>query len=92
MTKGSARATCREFLALASAAGAALAGAGGLPLAALAQSAMPQRRIPSTGEMLPVIGLGSSKPVEEIAKNGEGPLTRPRSASCRSPPTTASRC
>jgi diketogulonate reductase-like aldo/keto reductase len=75
MTKRNTRTTRREFLALASAAGAALGVAGGLPLAALAQPAMPQRRIPSTGEMLPVIGLGSSKPVEEIAKNGEGPLT-----------------
>jgi diketogulonate reductase-like aldo/keto reductase len=36
---------------------------------------MPRRRIPSTGEMLPVIGLGSSKPVEEIAKNGVEPIT-----------------
>ena len=35
---------------------------------------MPVRRIPSTGETLPVIGLGSSKVVEEIAKHGEDPL------------------
>ena len=35
---------------------------------------MPQRRIPSTGEMLPVIGLGSSKVVSEIAAKGEAPL------------------
>jgi diketogulonate reductase-like aldo/keto reductase len=67
--------TRREFLASASAAGAALGLAGGLSLDALAQNAMPQRKIPSTGEMLPVIGLGSSKPVDEIAKNGEEPLT-----------------
>ena len=33
------------------------------------------RKIPSTGELLPVIGLGSSKPVDEIAKNGEEPIT-----------------
>jgi diketogulonate reductase-like aldo/keto reductase len=31
---------------------------------------MPMRRIPSTGELLPVIGLGSSKPVGEIATKG----------------------
>jgi diketogulonate reductase-like aldo/keto reductase len=42
-----------------------------VPLGALAQAAMPQRRIPSTGEMLPVIGLGSSKVVQEIAQKGE---------------------
>jgi diketogulonate reductase-like aldo/keto reductase len=41
---------------------------------ALAQQKMPVRRIPASGEMLPVIGLGSSKVVEEIAKNGDDPL------------------
>ena len=41
---------------------------------ALAQQKMPVRRIPGSGEMLPVIGLGSSKVVEEIAKNGDDPL------------------
>ena len=50
-----------------------------LPLAAyaapaFAQQKMPVRRMPGTGEALPVIGLGSSKVVEEIAKNGEEPL------------------
>ena len=51
-----------------------------LPLVALAdrivsaQQKMPTRRIPGTNESLPVIGLGSSKVVEEIAKNGEDPL------------------
>ena len=58
----------RDFLALLSM----------LPLTAaapaLAQQAMPARRIPGSGEMLPVIGLGSSKVVEEIAKNGDDPL------------------
>jgi diketogulonate reductase-like aldo/keto reductase len=63
--------TRREFLALLSAVPAA-----GLidPAAALAQQAMPARRIPVSGEMLPVVGFGSSKVVEEIAKNGEEPL------------------
>ena len=74
MTDWRARATRREFLTQASAVAAAL-GAAGLPCAAFAQAAMPRRRIPSTGEMLPVIGLGSSKPVEEIAKNGVEPIT-----------------
>src|SRR5262250_899224 len=74
MIEPSIRTTRRDFLASASAA-AALGLVGGVPLAALAQAAIPKRKIPSTGEMLPVIGLGSSKPVEEIAKNGEAPLT-----------------
>ena len=59
----------REFLAVLSA----------LPLAGLSQTAftqqtMPLRRIPGSSESLPVIGFGSSKVVEEIAKNGEEPL------------------
>lgn len=45
------------------------------PAAPVPQAAvMPARRIPSTGEMLPVIGLGSSKVVQEIATNGTEPL------------------
>jgi diketogulonate reductase-like aldo/keto reductase len=43
-------------------------------LEALAQGGIPQRPIPSTGEMLPVIGLGSSKVVEQIARDGTDPL------------------
>jgi diketogulonate reductase-like aldo/keto reductase len=35
---------------------------------------MPVRRMPGSGESLPVIGLGSSKVVEEIAAQGEDPL------------------
>jgi diketogulonate reductase-like aldo/keto reductase len=68
--------TRRDFLALASAAGAALGAAGLEPLAALAQAQakMPQRKIPATGEMLPVIGLGSSKVVQEIATKGDAPV------------------
>ena len=62
--------TRREFVAAASSA----AVLGTLPLSSLAQAAMPQRRIPSTGEMLPVVGLGSSKVVQEIAQKGEGPV------------------
>jgi diketogulonate reductase-like aldo/keto reductase len=60
----------RDFLSLLS----ILPLTGLAPAAARAQQTMPLRRIPSTGEMLPVIGLGSSKVVEEIAKHGEDPL------------------
>ncbi len=45
------------------------------PHVALAQARLPERSIPSTGESLPVIGLGSSKGVAEIAERGTGPLT-----------------
>ena len=78
MSERSSGTTRREFLARVSAAGAALGLAGCVTpeaLAPVAARAMPQRKIPSTGELLPVIGLGSSKPVEEIAKNGEEPIT-----------------
>lgn len=74
-TEESTRSTRREFLASASVAGAAVGLAGVLPLSAFAQAPIPTRKIPSTGELLPVIGLGSSKPVDEIAKNGDGPIT-----------------
>lgn len=40
----------------------------------LAQQKVPTRRIPVSGEMIPVIGLGSSKVVEEIAARGDEPL------------------
>lgn len=60
----------RDFLTLLS----AWSATGIAPLAAVAQRSMPGRRIPSSGESLPPIGLGSSKVVEEIAKNGEEPL------------------
>jgi diketogulonate reductase-like aldo/keto reductase len=50
-----------------------------LPLAAaaapvFAQQKLPVRRMPGSGESLPVIGLGSSKVVQEIATRGEEPL------------------
>jgi diketogulonate reductase-like aldo/keto reductase len=63
--------TRRDLLALLPAVPAA-----GLfvPETLLSQDAMPVRRIPSTGEMLPVIGLGSSKVVQEIATNGDDPV------------------
>lgn len=60
----------REFLA----AGAALGMLGLAPAGVRAQSRMPERVIPVSGEKLPVIGLGSSKVVEQIATNGPGPV------------------
>jgi diketogulonate reductase-like aldo/keto reductase len=60
----------REFLALA----AALGAVGAAPRQVLAQGQMPWRRIPTTGEMLPVVGLGSSKVVAGIAANGTEPV------------------
>lgn len=47
-----------------------------LPATALAQDSMPTRRIPGTDESLPVIGLGSSKPVSQIAERGPEPITK----------------
>ncbi len=40
------------------------------PVRSLAQERMPARAIPSTGEMLPVVGLGSSKVVSQVSTNG----------------------
>ena len=52
-----------------------LVGAGSLAnMRALAQQTMPVRRIPTSGEELPLIGLGSSKVVSEIAQNGTEPV------------------
>ena len=62
--------TRREFIAAAS----SIAALSTVPFGSLAQAGMPQRRIPSTGEMLPVIGLGSSKVVQEIAQKGAEPV------------------
>ena len=56
----------RDFLAMLSAAG--IAGLG--PAQSFAQEQMPSRAIPSTGEMLPVVGLGSSKVVSQISSSG----------------------
>jgi diketogulonate reductase-like aldo/keto reductase len=66
--------TRRELIARTGAVAAAV-GLAGLPaLRALAHHGIPQRPIPSTGEMLPVIGLGSSKVVAQIAQDGTEPL------------------
>lgn len=60
----------REFLSLVTA--AAAAGLTAPP--AEAQRAMPTRAVPGGGERLPMIGLGSSKVVEETATHGVDPL------------------
>jgi len=60
--------TRRQVFGLAAA--LALANPGRTP----AQTAMPRRPIPGTSESLPVIGLGSSKVVQEIAIEGTAPL------------------
>jgi diketogulonate reductase-like aldo/keto reductase len=64
------RTTRRRFLGLVSAIGTAA----WLPTRVHAQPSMPRRPIPSTGEMLPVIGLGSSKVVSMVGSAGEDPL------------------
>ena len=66
--------TRRDFIARSTAAATAVSVAGSPALQALAQGGVPQRPIPSSGEMLPVIGLGSSKVVEQIAANGTEPV------------------
>src|SRR5882672_5758067 len=66
--------TTRRELVMGAAATAAMAALA--PWRALAQAAIPQRRIPGTGEALPVIGLGSSKVVQEIAEKGTEPVAQ----------------
>ncbi len=66
--------TRRDFVASAGAAAAAAGLVGHPALEALAQRGIPARPIPSTGEMLPVIGLGSSKVVAQIADRGTAPV------------------
>ncbi len=67
----SRRTSRRELLSLIPAVGAASLLGG----RARAQPQLPTRMIPATGERLPIIGLGSSKPVDMIATEGPGPLT-----------------
>lgn len=38
------------------------------------RSALPRRAIPGTNEKLPIVGLGSTKPVRYIAEAGTGPI------------------
>ena len=58
--------TRRGFLGRLSALGALLT----RPIRSLAQERLPTRAIPASGEMLPVIGLGSSKAVSLIPEDG----------------------
>ena len=60
----------RDFLKFTS----GLAVAGMLPVTLQAASQLPKRLIPGTSELLPVIGLGSTKPVMQIPETGTGPL------------------
>ncbi len=62
--------TRRDALALLAASAAASA----LPGHAFAQRTMPSRPIPRTGERLPIVGLGSTRPVTEIAQRGPEPV------------------
>src|SRR5512134_443438 len=65
------RTTTRRDLLASLSAGAA---ASVVPGFAWAQRTMPARPIPSTGERLPIIGLGSTKPVTAIAERGPAPI------------------
>ena len=60
----------RDFLGRASALGVLLS----QPLRGLGQERLPQRAIPVSGETLPVIGVGSSKAVNQILDDGPEPL------------------
>jgi len=62
--------TRRDFLARL----AGLALLAGWPGRILARQKLPRRPIPGGDEMLPVIGLGSTKPVRQIATKGTEPL------------------
>ena len=62
--------TRRDFLALLSAMGIS----GLSATKSIAQERMPTRMIPGTSESLPIIGLGSSKPVSQIAERGTAPI------------------
>jgi len=66
--------TRRDFVARTGAAAAAASLAGCAGLRSLPQTGIPRRPIPRTGETVPVIGLGSSKVVEQIAANGPQPV------------------
>jgi diketogulonate reductase-like aldo/keto reductase len=74
MTMNEQNSTRRDFIARSTALAAAVTLTGHPALDALAQAGVPQRPIPRTGEMLPVVGLGSSKVVEQIAANGTEPV------------------
>ena len=60
----------REFLIQLSSVGALLS----TPMRFRAQDTLPTRAIPSSGESLPIVGLGSTKPVLGILSDGPEPL------------------
>ena len=62
--------TRRDFFAFMSALGLSGLGSAG----SFAQERMPTRQIPGTNESLPIIGLGSSKPVSQISERGTEPI------------------
>lgn len=62
--------TRRTFLGQLALAGAALSA----PRSLLAQERLPTRRVPTTGEELPIVGLGSSAVVLEIPDAGPEPV------------------
>jgi len=64
------RTTRRAFVKAVGGAGALLT----LRVPLLAQERLPTRPIPSTGEELPIVGLGSSAPVLEIPTEGTQPV------------------
>jgi diketogulonate reductase-like aldo/keto reductase len=75
MTATASVRTRRHFLGLLGAAAGAGTCAGALGLAlgpgrARAEDLLPSRPIPSTGERLPIVGLGSTRPVSEIGSLG----------------------
>ena len=47
---------------------------GSLPAQSSVRSTLPRRAIPGTSEKLPIVGLGSTKPVRYIAEAGTGPV------------------
>jgi diketogulonate reductase-like aldo/keto reductase len=62
--------TRRDFLGQLGAIGALAAA----PPSLFAQERLPTRPIPTTGELLPIVGLGSSAAVLEIPQNGPDPV------------------
>ncbi len=62
--------TRRELLAALSSLGVL----GTLPVATIASDVLPRRTVPGSGEKLPIVGLGSTKPVRFIREAGTGPI------------------
>ena len=60
----------RDFVKLASALGVL----GAAPVVSASTEVLPRRAIPRSGEKLPIVGLGSTKPVRMIREAGIGPI------------------